>query len=409
MNIIGDTRKSRQFSVGIVLASFYIFFMYVAKGAILNENFSRISLYLFLFWAVLNTVKSKTITINSYFKWYLVFIIFCCISLIYADYSSNAFDSLYPLLVTLGVTYAFSLAIKKETDFYIIFWIYTISATILILILFFTGNLYTAERLGTELFGNANAFAHFIVISTVCSIWLFINTKRIPKIIALICIALQMYALALSGGRKSLFFPIIFLYLLLMLRNDKKGRKHIVKYTFGFAIITLVMIYMIMNIPVLYESVGTRMEALYNSFITGEGSYDASTLVRQKMIDIGLSGWYEKPLFGHGVDNYKYTCLIKLSRLSYAHNNFIEILFDVGIIGFFIYYGFYAYIVKKLITTKKADIELKNFFISFTISLIIFEYGAITYNETYVQIMLAFAAIYLSFDKKINIQGELKC
>lgn len=406
MDLARENSNEKRLTLGLFLACIYIFFTYIAKGSILSENYTRVSLYLFLVWAVFNVIKNNAIIINSYNKWYFCFFCLCSFSIIYADNKLRILESIYPLLVILGVTFAFMLVIKKKSDYIIIFWAYSLSATLLIIILLLTNQLYMDVRLGSSLFGNANAFAHFFAVSVVCSIWLFIYSKRSLKIFALACIISQIYALALSGGRKSFVFPFIFLYTLLLLKKDKTGRKHIVKYTIIFIIIVVIVYYMVMNIPALYESLGNRMESLLNLF-TGEGTVDNSTLVRQKMIKIGLKGWLDKPFLGHGVDNYKYWCFRKLNRLTYAHNNFVEVIFDLGIVGFILYYGFYAFLLKKLISVKQAEnYDLRNFFISFVIALVIFEYGAITYNEIYVQVILAMGTIHLAKEKGNKVNSE---
>lgn len=392
MNQVNVKEKNKNLSLGVFLVCTYIFVSYVANSLSLNVNVQRITLYLLLFWAAVKSLTYK-IQLNFYHKWYLSLFAMSALSLTYANY--KLLSLLYPMIIVLGLTYSFSVAIKKKKDFNIIFWIYSISATALFVILLATDNLHADERLGESIFGNANIFAHYFSISVVCSMWLLIYTNKFSRFIALICTVSQIYALALSGGRKTFISPFIFLCVLLLLKRDKKGRKHIIRYMIVFIFIVLIMYYMILNVPVLYESIGHRMESLANLFL-GEGYVDTSTICRQQMVELGLSGWFEKPYFGHGIDQFKFSSFIHLNKYAYAHNNYIEILFDLGIIGFIIYYGFYLFLLIKLWNIKDADNDLRNFFISFLISLLIFEIGAITYNQTYTQIVLAMAAVYLS-------------
>ena len=66
-------------------------------------------------------------------------------------------------------------------------------------------------------------------------------------------------------------------------------------------------------------------------------------------------------------------------RDTYFHNNYVEILASGGIVGFFVYYGIYFYIIKEMIKNKKnKDIY---FYISFALIFILLfmDYASVSY------------------------------
>ncbi|WP_066633808.1 O-antigen ligase family protein [Desulfolucanica intricata] len=389
-------KKNLRFRLGIVLACFYIFFSFMAHGSILNSNFHRISLYLFLAWSAFFILTKKNIAMNPYFKWYFMFICFCLFSVIYAVNSFYAMEALYSMLVVLGVTYAFSIVIKKETDFIVLFWTYSLSAFLLFIILLLSGNLHLDERLGTSLFGNANTFASRFMVAAICSMWLFLhNCNYKIRIIIFIALLTQLYALALSGGRKYFLIPFIFLYIIMLLRRDSKGKKHILKYTLVFGCVVILLFFLIFHVPIVYDAVGHRLESLYN-LVTGSGYVDGSALARQHMIDYGFDLWLDKPILGYGINNFMGLYGADFGIYTYSHNNYIELLVNIGLFGFMLYYFYYMWLIRRLLIIKSDNLGLRNFFIAYICCLFIFEIGAVTYNLLIVQFFLAFSAIYIS-------------
>lgn len=54
-----------------------------------------------------------------------------------------------------------------------------------------------------------------------------------------------------------------------------------------------------------------------------------------------VNKWDRSPIWGYGFDSFKYYNRLMTGHFYYSHNNYIELLYDLGIIGFAIYYWFY--------------------------------------------------------------------
>ena len=82
----------------------------------------------------------------------------------------------------------------------------------------------------------------------------------------------------------------------------------------------------------------------------------------------------------------------------YSHNNYWQILSELGLIGFFLYYSLYITTIIRLIKASfvnKSRICLM--FLCFMILLMLLETGLVTYNSKmpHVVIAIAYAATYI--------------
>ena len=62
------------------------------------------------------------------------------------------------------------------------------------------------------------------------------------------------------------------------------------------------------------------------------------TAKRSAMMVDGLEVWWRAPLFGHGIDQYRYVG----SFTTYSHNNYVELLANLGVVGTALYYVLFA-------------------------------------------------------------------
>ena len=151
-----------------------------------------------------------------------------------------------------------------------------------------------------------------------------------------------------------------------------------------------------MNVPVFYEIIGSRMESFF-AFLNGDVSHaDGSSKIRSQMIKMGLERWIQSPILGYGFDSFKYYNQSVTGHFYYSHNNFVEILYNTGIIGFVLYYWYYA---KLCFTAWKGrnyiSLSARAFSVAMILSMLCFEYGAINYTTTSTMIVLLLSSIML--------------
>jgi O-antigen ligase len=160
-----------------------------------------------------------------------------------------------------------------------------------------------------------------------------------------------------------------------------------------------------MKIPTLYDILGNRIETMING-LSGEGDVDASTSLRLKMINWGLEWFQEKPWMGYGLNAYKTLLGTKNTSFGtagvYAHNNYIELMVDIGIIGVIIYYYIYVYMIGKSFRNIKNRNAALIFAFGILIACIINEYGHVVYYDKFEQLLLILIYIIIENEDKVN-------
>ena len=385
-------------SVGVALFCLYIFISSLANDMVFPSSIGSLTLYLFLGYSVLYILLNKKLKINRIIKWMLVFIAFCVFTMLYSPEKGFLSDSEFYLLIVNFILILFlSQYYININDIKKISWANILSGGFLIFILFARGNLTgfsTSNRFGQDLFGNSNILANLLMKSALYAIWLLVysENKIIHKMVLTLCLVASYYGMFLSGGRKFIIIPAIFLYILLFFKRDSRGRKHLVKYTGVVIAIVIAVYYLIMNVPAFYAVIGERMESLFSFIRTGHSISGKSAEIRATMIEIGFNKWMDSPIWGYGFDSFKYYNRLMTGHFYYSHNNYIELLYDLGIIGFAIYYWFYWKLFYVAWKGKNSYTpEIRAFVIGIVFSMLVFEYGAVNYTVTSTQIMLFFA------------------
>ena len=190
--------------------------------------------------------------------------------------------------------------------------------------------------------------------------------------------------------------PFIFLYILLICKRNSKGRKNIILYTIIFAIVGAMAFNFIMKTPVLYNAIGVRLESLIEGQ-EDESKLDSSARNREIMRNDAIEQWWEKPFFGYGFDSYKYRAQVVTGHFHYSHCNYTEMLYNGGIVMLIAYYWIFYKIIRDFCKKKNVEQKYRAFAIAVALCFIIFDYGAVSYSLSYVQIMLAMALKGLSF------------
>ena len=141
---------------------------------------------------------------------------------------------------------------------------------------------------------------------------------------------------------------------------------------------------LIMNVPVLYNIIGVRVENLLLT-LSGEGATEASLEDRQRLVNIGLEYIEDKPWVGYGYD-----CFKMISGMGpngkvpvgaagfYSHNNYIELLFGGGIIGLALYYLPVLWLLKSLFKSL-SKAKYIPYLLAMVVSQLAVEYARVTY------------------------------
>lgn len=227
---------------------------------------------------------------------------------------------------------------------------------------------------------NANSIAMISSFAYVVGLYSFfvLRFKR-----HLLCSIWLVVVVLMTGSRTGLLMITIGTALLIFLLYPQKRTRNVLLTT-----IILFSIYSaVMNVPWLYAIIGTRAEALLN-LVMGKNIQDASMLSRLSYIHLGWSYFLSRPWTGYGLDCFRH---LTYAYGTYSHNNYIEILFSGGVIGFLIYY--LPNVIMYFGIFKKAHKVQNIYKVVFTMFLIqqAVEYSSITYFERVPLMMLILA------------------
>ena len=311
------------------------------------------------------------------FLWSVAFYGFCLMSIFWAVSVETSNRLLTYVIRTMVLAVLMSIYLHDERSVRIVFKSIILGTGILSIRLFMDVSL---ADLGRARLGAASGFNEnyigmvYIYASTVCLC--YVKKSNFYSIVYLFFSVMTL----LSGSRKAFVILLLVVIIFYFSRIKKPSNLLYIIPVGGFVIL---IIYLVMNNEVLYQMMGRRMEGIL-FMITGEGDAGRSTLIRKDLIDTGLQQFTENPIIGYGMNNYRFMSKYNL----YAHNNFIELLVDYGIIGFALYYTLPVVLLYK--SCVMWITKTKEVFISIIFMVIFFvnDYGVVSYYSSIVIIIM---------------------
>lgn len=383
------TRPSKLSVASFFMLLTYIFFSYTANEFLLPERLHSLAMWGFIACSILKIVgrADARISFNDYTRWYLAMVVLAFVSLSWAyDWS---WGTLYQMLVALVITHCFLRELYSTNRVELCAKAFVFSAGVSVLMLLATGQMFNVEtRLGHSETSNANSFSAMYMMAGVLAAWLATYKKGKSKFLYWGLFASSLWTMAMSGGRKTilaLIMATVFCILFIETGGFIKNLFALIK----ILLLLLILYLVVMNVPILYDMIGHRFEALQMMLLNEtQGSEVNSDNIRISMIEIGLEGWLASPLWGHGVDTFKYYNRETLGYFYYAHNNYVELLYDFGVLGFFLYYGFQAKILRKLFKGRQVNRSFRVLGMALGVMILVYDMGGISYSHFWTQLVL---------------------
>ena len=387
-----------------------VLIMLIFCGFFSHSNFSAlriipgIILSIILLIRFYYDIKNKSMKKYQYFFKYLVwYILFFAYSLLSASWTistnysfSLIKEMLYTMLFVLLILFYITDygKLRKVTKMYIITCVYTC-----FLILLFNFKLY-----GTDLFGSVTGLYFNRIALLLCngiffSFFLYKSTGNRNYIVLSL---LFYFVIFLTGSRKSLIMPIVFIIIFLVLNIGRNKQKFIKTSIAVVILIALSSILFISN-----PKLKTRMINLYQAVVQHETTTDGSIRERTYFRKTGIELFKSNPIIGIGINGFRgYLASIKYRHVTYSHCNYIELLATLGIIGFLIYYLMYSVILKNSIKKFDANNYIKLLCLSYIMVEIIFEYGFVSFYFFEIQSALMMIYLYSNYGNRKDAIDE---
>ena len=393
--------NEKIYSIAIM---FYVSMTLVANDLLIPSFLCKLSIALLIVVTILYLTFKDNYILNiekyNFFWWYLAFVVISIVSMFYSPDRSFLNDSSYLLYTTVTILFCFCTLTDSFEKVIIVMKSYEWGSALLFIILYYTNNLFTDARIGGSFTGNSNTFALFMMVAFFFTSWLFLyyEKNKCKKIIAGVIMIMNLTTVLLSGARKSVIACMVYIVILFLYKKDRKGRRHLIRNVILISLILLYLWKIMISNPYLYEIVGNRMESLMNQLLGNEVMIKgSSSYLREEYRHAAMLGWLKSPVWGHGYDSFHFYNAVVNGHDVYSHNNFTELLYNLGIIGFVAYY--FEYFRLTMLGFKSKIPSVKAITIAGMIGILLTEYGQVDYNASII-------AIFLFIVYKLNIYAE---
>lgn len=387
-------------NISLKTLSFFLT-LYIMSVIVFRENFHQIThvvnLFLILNFIFLLLIKKDiNFKFNQIIVAYMLFSIFSIAGSFWAlDFDLASHKSIQLFLILINIFIIYNIIIKYNLQNSFLTGILFASFINFVLILNIIPAPFPIFEQGRAMgtLGNANVLGLTMVISIFSSIIYLQKEKEISKIFfyyQYINIFLSIYMIILTASKKGILFgsSLILIYLILSIKDPKN--------LFKLALVSVIAVIIVLNFINIDElrnnlaDVAVRFSEFENQL--GSESRFGSTGQRIYFIELALSYFMDRPLFGHGLNNFS------IYAGTYSHNNYVEILFSVGLVGFLLYYSIFFFILQKIFNMKDKYLQIILTFVM--LNMLLVDMATVTYYDKFYIFTLLFISIYAEKNSK---------
>lgn len=293
-----------------------------------------VSLLLFVFSCLYIRERNNSLRQCSLIRWLAPFLGMSILSMAWASNMSIALQSNISLLqrgIFAVITYYLITTEKRIEDVWNCLLLGGIGVIVCVLAFygveglrrFFLG--LSESRLGGEII-NVNVIGFALQVTGILA-WYRYRCGKSPwayLLLLLICFVL----IIATGGRSSLIGLILAMILLKRQGTNRMG--------LFFPVFLVLFVFIIVYY---WTPKSLRRFEDATQMIAGEVEVRGSVRSRLDYVRFGVRKIIKNPLFGFGAGQFRYHWFLENGYYISSHNNYIEVLFSYGILGFFLWYG----------------------------------------------------------------------
>lgn len=379
-----------------------IFGLYIFCVLVFDDSPSLyvLSNIVFIICFLLVIIKKKiNIERNSFVLFLFAYAIWTVLSLIWAyDYSAVVSDIIkivqFCMLIYM-ISICHTIGVNKKTLY---FWSQLAGVSIFLYLMISIGpqayltSIYNGTRIGDGLL-QLNKLGFNCALIALIALNLFLQEK---KIIYLLSLLLMVFIMLGAESRRSfvvLFLGVIFV-LFLKIREYTFSLRKIMAFLL-FLVVIFLLIKMVLTLPI-FNSIVKRFALL---------TEESNNSLRSLYIKYAWKSFIEHPILGIGSGNSHFITMAAAGKTTYIHNNYLEILANLGIIGFVFYYGMYIVLLVKLVKLNNHNLD-RNIALTLLIAQLVSDMAITSYSSkmSYLIVGLAYGVIL-----KEKYKGACKC
>lgn len=337
---------------------------------------------------------------KSYLAAFSCFVAYVLLRCIGAPSLSDAFSLSYwfGFIQILFIAYVLEQNVRTLNDarWYLSLVLYALVYTLVILVIRTPAQSWGQNRLGADIGLNPNNLGLMCVTGAAISVY-FAQKKRWYYLLALAFLALSVF----TGSKKGMLMVLIVCGLFLIFKE--RGEK-LLKNLIFICVFAIVFFVVVMNVDFLYEVAGKRLENMILAFLGAGGG--TSEIERTFYADHAAGMFLEKPLFGWGTNSFVTQMRqLEYSHVAYCHNNYLELLATLGIVGLVLYYSVQVRILIKGIAAYIRSCSLEvTLVLAVIIANMLGEFYFVSFFERFTQITILLMFILLN--KSIQKEGS---
>lgn len=387
------------------------------RGYGFDAIYSRFSFVLlvagFVLYAITNRDSLKTY-VNSFFIAEILFVFLYFASFLWAKNDSVLFDGgiINSFAQILGVSFIIEATTDDLDDckrylkiyllsiFYMTVWL-IVSTPVLA---------WGSERVGEQIGLNPNSIGVRCAVAFLLSLYFAGENGKFRKFYYIFAVIFAIVGLY-SGSRKS--FLILTIGFAIYFVFKTRGTKTLLRIVAVIAGI-IGLLHLLMINEELYNIIGKRIENGFGVLMGwNTGSKDLSTIERKFYIGYAVSMFFNRPILGYGGNGFVgEMASIGYSHVAYSHCNYVEMLANLGIVGFISYYlTQIRMLVASVKLYKKSLGPVRNvvcLILSILITNLLVEYFIVSYYSVSMQTLLIIAFAFIRCLKRVKENAEIE-
>ncbi len=260
---------------------------------------------------------------------------------------------------------------------------------------YYFGEIYIQRRFqGT--FENSNEAALVFFTGMIFCFYEIYKLKPFSRVLAWSGIFCSNVLILSTGSKKGMVLLLIALLVLLPSYLKGLGRKGVI-----FVLLLLSVLFFVgfkyqekLGIDKSVELVTGRWRD-FGEGVSRSQFGGGSTAERQYFIKSGLEGFLDSPILGHGLASFAFT-----HGGRYSHCNYVELLYDGGLIAFFSFYGMHLYFFRR--AWRIRNLRSKIIIIFPVLSLLLIDIAAVTFTTKFMLYILFLCIVLAEQNSKME-------